>query len=69
MASCAGTAMMPHAAPSTTIAPGSPLRSGPAGVQADWGWPGAQNDLQISVQKFVREVKAYPKRIKALELY
>lgn len=38
-------------------------------ARADWGWPGAQNDLQTSVQKFVSEVKAYPKRIKALELY
>lgn len=33
------------------------------------GWPGSKIDLPTAVQKFVKEVNDYPKRIKALELY
>jgi nucleoside-diphosphate-sugar epimerase len=35
----------------------------------DWGWPGAQFGLKEAVEAFVTEVKEYPGRIKAIELF
>jgi threonine 3-dehydrogenase len=36
---------------------------------ADWGWPRKPNDLPTSVKLFVDDVRKYPDRIKALELF
>jgi threonine 3-dehydrogenase len=38
-------------------------------AHADWGWPQKPNDLATAVKLFIEEVKNYPARIKALELF
>jgi threonine 3-dehydrogenase len=35
----------------------------------DWHWPGAQFGLKETVEAFIKEVKEYPGRIKAIELF
>jgi nucleoside-diphosphate-sugar epimerase len=36
---------------------------------ADWGWPRKPNDLATAVKLFIDDVRNYPGRIKALELF
>jgi threonine 3-dehydrogenase len=38
-------------------------------AQQDWQWPAKPKDLANAVKLFVEEVRAYPDRIKALELF
>lgn len=38
-------------------------------AKADWKWAGAQFDLAATIEDFEKELKAYPGRVKALELY
>ena len=40
-----------------------------AAAKADWKWAGAQFDLAATIDDFDKELKAYPARLKALELY
>jgi threonine 3-dehydrogenase len=40
-----------------------------ANARADWKWRGAQYDLKATIADFAVELKNYPGRLKALELY
>jgi nucleoside-diphosphate-sugar epimerase len=40
-----------------------------AAAQQDWRWPAKPTDLAAAVKAFVQEVRDYPDRIKALELF